>query len=129
MKLKDFIEEQSSLIKDLSSKITTLENKVNSSEASVSKLNAKIGSLEEKLAYLESQHELKARKLDDLEQYGRRECLRSSGFEVMEKETNEECESRIKNYNKATLKIDIGENDYNRIHRVGPKITSNKGQV
>ena len=30
---------------------------------------------------------------------------------------------------KDTLKIDIGENDYNRIHRAGPKITNNNGQV
>ena len=30
---------------------------------------------------------------------------------------------------KDTLKIDIGENDYNRIQRVGPKITNNNGQV
>ena len=26
-------------------------------------------------------------------------------------------------------KLDIGENDYKRIHRVGPKITDNNGQV
>ena len=30
---------------------------------------------------------------------------------------------------KDTLKIDIGEIDYNRIQRVGPKITNNNGQV
>ena len=98
--IKDFIEEHNSLIKDLTSKITTLEEKVNSSEASVNKLNAKIGSLEEKLVYLESQHELKTKKLDDLEQYGRRECLRFSSFKVWEKETKEECESMTKTASK-----------------------------
>ena len=86
---------------------------------------AKIGSLEEKLVYLESQHELKARKLD-LEQCERSECLRFRGFEVRGKETKEECESMVKNYIKDTLKINIGENDYNRIHRVRPKITIKK---
>ena len=86
MKLKDFIEQQSSLIKDLTSKIHTLEEKVNSSKASVCKLNEKIGSLEEKLVCLESQLELTARKLNDLEQYGRCECIRVSGFKVKEKE-------------------------------------------
>ena len=35
----------------------------------------------------------------------------------------------VKNYIKDTLKIDIGEGDHNRIHRVGPKITNNNGQV
>ena len=103
LKLKDFIEEQSSLIKDLTSKITTIEEKVNSSEASASRLNAKIRSLEEKLVYLESQHELKTRKLDDLQQYTRLECLRFSSFKVKEKETKEECESMIKNYFKDTF--------------------------
>ena len=46
VKLKDYIEKQSSLIKDLTSKITILEEKVNSNETSVSKLNAKFGSHE-----------------------------------------------------------------------------------
>ena len=75
------------------------------------------------------QHELKTRKLDDLEQYGCRQCVRFSGFEVKEKETKQECESMIKNCIKDSLKIDIGENDYNRIHRVGSRITNNNGQV
>ena len=35
----------------------------------------------------------------------------------------------VKNYIKDTLKIDIGENDYNAIHRVGPKITNSNGQA
>ena len=35
----------------------------------------------------------------------------------------------VKNYIKDTLKIDIGENDYNTIHRVGPKITNSNGQA
>ena len=55
-----------------------------------------------------SHSQLKTWKLDDLEQYGRRECLRFSGFEVKEKETKEKCDSMIKNYIRDTLKIDIG---------------------
>ena len=46
VKLKDYIEKQSSLIKDLTSKITILEEKVNSNETSVSKLKAKFGNHE-----------------------------------------------------------------------------------
>ena len=76
VKLKDLIEQKNSLSKDLTSKLLALEQKVDSSEASVSKLNTKVDSLEEKLRYLESQYELKARKLDDLEQYGRPECFK-----------------------------------------------------
>ena len=115
MKLKNFIEEQSSLIMIYLQKLQL--QKRNSSKTSVSKLNAKFGSLEEKLVYFESQNESKTRNFDDLEQYGRRECLRFSGERI------------IKNYIKDTLKIDIRENDYNRIHRVGPMITNNNGQL
>ena len=57
------------------------------------------------------------------------ECLTISDFEVREKETKEECESMLKNYIKDTLKIDIGECHYNRIHRVGPEITNNNGEA
>ena len=44
-------------------------------------------------------------------------------FQSEEKEIKEEFESMIKNCIKDTFKTDIGENDYNRIHKVGPKIT------
>ena len=73
-----------------------LEEKVNSSEAAISKLNTKIRRLKEKLLYLESQHELKARKVDDLEQYRCRNCLSFSGFEVRGKEVTEESERMVK---------------------------------
>ena len=48
---------------------------------------------------------------------------------MREKEKKEECESMVKNYIKDPLKIDTGENDYNRIRRECPKITNNNGQV
>ena len=35
----------------------------------------------------------------------------------------------LKSYIKDTLKIDIGECHYNRIHRVGTEITNNNGQA
>ena len=92
LKLKDFIEEQSSLIKDLTSKITTFrrESKLQwSISQQIKRKNwqpwgkeVRTSLLEGKLVYLESQYELKTRKLDDLEQYGRRECLIFSGLEV-----------------------------------------------
>ena len=77
----------------LTEKISTLDEKLNASEASIEKLNDKITNLERKLAYFESQDELKSDiwKIDDLEQYGRRESLRFSGFEVKENESKEEC--------------------------------------
>ena len=81
--------------------------------------------MEGKLAYFESQEELKLRKIDNLKQYGRRESLRFSGFEVKENESKEECESKVKSYIKNCLNVDIEESEFNRIHRIGPKINKN----
>ena len=63
--------------------------------------------------------------MDDLEQYRRRESLRFSGFEVKENESKEECESKVKSYIKNCLNVDIEESEFNRIHRIGPKINKN----
>ena len=82
--------------------------------------------MEGKLAYFESQDELKSRKIDDLEQYRRRESPRFSGFEVKQNESKEE-EYVVKSYIKNSLNVDTDESEYNRIHRIGPKIkTSGK---
>ena len=81
--------------------------------------------MEGKLAYLESQDELKSKRIDNLEQYGRRESLRFSGFEVKENESKVECENAVKIYIKNSLNVDIEESEYNKIHRIGPKITKN----
>ena len=108
--LKSFIEEQLYCSdKELTEKISTLDEKLNASEAPIAKLNDKITNLEGKLAYFESQEELKSRKIDNLEQYGRRESLRFSGFEVKENESKEECESKVKSYIKNYLNVDIEE--------------------
>ena len=78
--------------------------------------------MEGELAYFESQEELKSRKIDNLEQYGRRESLRFSGFEVKENESKEECESKVKSYIKNCLNVDIEESEF---HIIGPKINKN----
>ena len=123
--LKRYIEEQSALIKNLTEKISTLDEKLNPSEACIEKLNDKITNLEGKLAYFESQDEVKSRKIDDLEQYERQESLRFSGFEVKDSKSKEECESKVKSYIKNCLNVDVEESEFNRIHRIGPKINKN----
>ena len=81
--------------------------------------------MEGKLAYFESQDESKSRKIDDLEQYGRRESLRFSGFEVKENESKEGYEHIVKIYIKNSLNVDIEVSEYNIIHRIGAKIKIN----
>ena len=105
---KSFIEEQSDLIKD--------------PEVSIHTLNGKINNLERKLACFESQDEFKSRKIDDLEQYECQKSLRFSRFEVKENESKEVCEHVIKSFIRYTLNVDMKESEYNRIHRIGPKI-------
>ena len=67
--------------------------------------------MEGKLAYFESLDELKSREIDKLEQYGRRESLRFSGFEVKENDSKEECDSEVKSYIKSSLNVDIEESE------------------
>ena len=105
---KSFIEEQSDLIKD--------------PEVSIDTLNGKINNLERKLACFESQDEFKSRKIDDLEQYECQKSLRFSGFEVKENESKDVCDHVIKSFIRYTLNVDMKESEYNRIHRIGPKI-------
>ena len=90
-------------------------------EASIEKLNDKITNLEGKLAYFESQGEQKSRKIHDLEQYGGRESLRFSGFEVKENESKEECEHVVKSYIKNSSDVDIEESEFNKIYRIESK--------
>ena len=71
--LKILIKEQSDTIKELGLKIAKLEEKVTTNEETIARHNERVSSLEGKIVYLETQDKLMARKLDDIEQYGRRE--------------------------------------------------------
>ena len=78
--------------------------------------------------YLETQDKLKARKLDDLEHYGRRESLRFNGFQTNQNKSSEDCAKRVKQYIRNTLKVQADENDFNRIHRIVQKYRRDDGK-
>ena len=44
---------------------------------------------------------------------------------MKENESKEECESKVKSYIKTCLNVDIDESEFNRTHRIGPKINKN----
>ena len=44
---------------------------------------------------------------------------------MKENESKEESESKVKSYIKNCLNVDIEESEFNRIHRIGPKINKN----
>ena len=74
-----------------------------------------------KIVHLETQDKLKARKLDDLEQYGRRESLRFNGFQTKQNESSENCAKMVKQYIRNILKVEVDDNHFNCIHRIGQK--------
>lgn len=78
--------------------------------------------------YLGAQDKLKARKLNDLEQYGRCESLRFNGFQTKENKSSENCAKITKKYLRDTLKVEVDENDFNRTHRIGRKYWGDDGK-
>ena len=83
--LKILIKNQTDTIKELGLKIVKLEEKVTTNDETIARLDERVSLLEGNIVYLETQDKLKARELDDLEQYGRRESLRFSGFQTKTK--------------------------------------------
>ena len=78
--------------------------------------------------YLETQDKLKARKLDDLEQYGHLESLRFNGFQTKQTESSEDCAKMVKQYIRNTLKAEVNDNDFNRIHQIQQKYRRDDGK-
>ena len=64
------------------------------------------------------------RKTDDLEQYGRRLCIRTDGAEINEDdhETAEECTGKILNMLQKS-DVEISDKDIDRAHRIASKRT------
>ena len=114
--LKILIKEQSDTIKELGLKIVKLEEKVTTNEETIARLNGRVSLLEGKIVYSETQDKLKARKLDDLEQYGCRESLRFNKFQTKQSESSENCAMMVKQYIRNTLKVEVDDNDFNYIH-------------
>ena len=44
---------------------------------------------------------------------------------MKENESKEGCKSKVKSYIKNCVNVDIEELEFNRIHRIGPKINKN----
>ena len=116
------------MITELGFKIVKLEEKVTTNKETIARLDEIVSLLEGNIVYLETQDKLKARKLDDLEQYSRRESLRFNGFQTKQNEFIEYCEKRVKQFIRNTLKVEVDENYFNRIHRIGQKYRCDDGK-
>ena len=109
--LKILIKEQRDTMKEFGLKITNLEEKVTSNEETIARLDERVSLYIEPL-YLETQDKLKARKLDNLEQNGRRESLRFSGFQTKQNESSKNCAKMVKEYIRNTLKVEVDDDDF-----------------
>ena len=73
--LKVLINDQNHLIKSLVLKVIKLKEKVEENNLTIKNLKNKVRRLEGEKYFLNEQDDLRCRKIDDLEQYDRRECL------------------------------------------------------
>ena len=94
------------------------QKKIEGNIFTIKNLEDKVRRLEGEQKFLYEQDDLRCRKIDDLEQYGRRECLRFDGFEVSDTEISADCSKIVKDYIKNELKLELNDDDYYRIHRI-----------
>lgn len=106
------------LVDDIAEKVSDKINaRLRAVEAKLLEKDAMIASLETKVCALEN-------RLDDYEQYSRKDNLRITGIE----ETPEEdVVKKIINFSSQSLKVPLTESDISRAHRIGPKDRNKAG--
>ena len=77
--------------------------------------------LETKVALLETKCNLLERRLDDSEQYTRRQSLRINGIRTSANETAKDCLEKVKG-EVAKLGLQVQDCEFDRAHRVGPTV-------
>ena len=122
--LKVFINDQNQLIKSLNLKVLKLEEKVEENNFIIKKLEDKVRRLEGDQKFLNKQDDLQCRKIY-LEQYGGRECLRFDGFEVSDTKSPADRSKIVKDDIKNELKVELNDDDYYSIARIGLKREKN----
>ena len=118
--LKVFVNDQNQLIKSLNLKVLKLEEKVEENNFTIKKSEDKVRRLEGDQKFLNKQDDLQCRKIY-LEQYGGRECLRFDGFEVRDTKSSADRSKIIKDDIKSELKVELNDDDYYSIARIGLK--------
>ena len=110
---------------NLDLKVLKLEEQVEENNFTTKNSEGKVRRLEGEQKFLNKQDDLRCRKIDDLEQYGRREGLRFDGFEVSGDESSADCSKIVKDYIKKGLKVELNDDNYYCIHRIGLKREKN----
>ena len=105
---------------------TNMVEKLNEQEGRIQKLEERIDVLEGKISFLENSITLQNRHVDDLEQYGRRQCLRLYGIQTAEKETADDVLVKVKEV-VSELGVEIPDSAFDRAHRIGRVYEDDKG--
>ena len=105
---------------------TNMVEKLNEQEGRIQKLEERIDVLEGKISFLENSITLQNCHVDDLEQYGRRQCLRLYGIQTAEKETADDVLVKVKEV-VSELGVEIPNSAFDRAHRIGRVYEDDKG--
>lgn len=106
----------------LDSKISELQNnikiKFDEQNEKIQKIEARMDELEGTVTFLQNSLELQSRHIDDLEQYGRRLCLRFLGIPMADNETSNDVLQKVKD-EIGKLGVVLPDAAYDRAHRIG----------
>ena len=141
-KLSELLEEQLRPIKDALSKLITSEaletrltsleeklvKKINDQAVEIEELKTQQNQLEGRVAILENLTRLQEIKSDDIEQYdieqyGRRFCLRINGIPLKTREKEQDLRERV-HKEITSMGLNIPQEAIDRIHRTGKKFES-----
>ena len=136
-KLSELLEEQLRPIKDALSKLITSEaletrlisleeklvKKINDQAVEIEQLKTWQNQLEGRVAILENLTRLQEIKSDDVEQYGRRFCLRINGIPLKTREKEQDLRERV-HKEITSMGLNIPREAIDRIHRTGKKFES-----
>ena len=99
---------------------TKLVRKINEQAAEIDQLKTRHSHLEGRVAILENLVKLQEIKTDDVEQYGRRLCLRVNGIPVENGERVKDLENRL-HQEFSNMGLNILKDAIDRVHRIGRK--------
>ena len=117
-KLEEIVTEESMIthLKDLE---TALLGKIVEQKREIDALKVEKQLLTGRVAILESTMTIQERNIDDIEQYGRRVCLRVEDMPLQQNETEQKLMDQLEN-EFSNMGLDVTASANERIHRIGP---------
>ena len=117
-KLEEIVTEESMIthLKDLE---TALLGKIVEQKREIDALKVEKQLLTGRVAILENTMTIQERKIDDIEQYGRRVCLRVEDMPLQQNETEQKLMDQLEN-EFSNMGLDVTASAIERIHHIGP---------